>query len=128
MRSLNREVARMQQKFGDYSESLATPALTKVMRDRFHMTEIAQRVQAIRNGKAIEFDMLGHANDRVNEVYLAEIKTKLRQDGIDPDPRAPARLPGILSSPPRQGALRHPGRDRSAGGHAAAGAQERGSI
>ena len=83
MRSLNREVARMQQKFGDYSESLAAPALTEVMRDRFHMTEIARRVQGIRNGKAIEFDMLGHANDRVNEVYIAEIKTKLRQDGID---------------------------------------------
>ncbi len=83
MRSLNREVARMQQKFGDYSESLAAPALTKVMRDRFHMTEIAQRVQALRNGNAIEIDMVGHANDRVNEVYIAEIKTKLRQDGVD---------------------------------------------
>ncbi len=47
------------------------------------MTEIATRARAWLDGNELEFDMLGHANDRLNEAYVAEIKSTLRQDGID---------------------------------------------
>jgi hypothetical protein len=80
---LRREVGRITNKFGDYSESLCQPSLIRTLRERFHMTAIAPRYRAYHNGHAIEVDLLAHANNQINEVYVAEIKTHLRQDGIE---------------------------------------------
>jgi hypothetical protein len=81
--SIDRKVGRIENKFGDYTEALCRPSLAQALRERFHMSEIAPRVLSFRNGDAIELDMLAHANHEINEVYVAEIKTHLRQDGID---------------------------------------------
>ncbi|MCP4662859.1 MAG: hypothetical protein GY856_46295, partial [bacterium] len=81
--SVSRDVGRLHNKFGDYSEALCQPSLTRTLRERFRMSEIAPRVVAFKDGDALELDMLAHANDEINEVYVAEIKTRLRQQGID---------------------------------------------
>ncbi|MCP4660434.1 MAG: DUF3782 domain-containing protein, partial [bacterium] len=80
---VHRDLGRLGNKFGDYTEGLCHPALSRILRERFDMTQVARRVRVDRNGSAIELDMLGHANDRINKAYVAEIKTTLRQDAID---------------------------------------------
>ncbi|MCP4662636.1 MAG: DUF3782 domain-containing protein [bacterium] len=81
--SVSRDIGRFHNKFGDYSETLCQPSLKRTLRERFRMSEIAPRVLAFNNGDTLELDMLAHANDQINEVYGAEIKTRLRQEGID---------------------------------------------
>ncbi len=81
--AIHQDMGRLSRKLGDYAEGLCRPALERILRQRFQMTEIADRVRAWRNGNAIEIDMLGHANDRLNEAYVAEIKSTLRSEGID---------------------------------------------
>ncbi len=81
--AIHQDMGRLSRKLGDYAEGLCRPALGRILRRRFHMTEIAPRVRAWVNGDEIELDMLGHANDRLNKAYVAEIKSTLRQDGIE---------------------------------------------
>jgi len=44
--SVSRDVGRLHNKFGDYSEALCQPSLTRTLRERFRMSEIAPRVVA----------------------------------------------------------------------------------
>ncbi|MCP4660876.1 MAG: DUF3782 domain-containing protein, partial [bacterium] len=55
----------------------------RVMREQFKMTAVSLRQRIWRNGEILEIDLVAHAGDELDEVYLAEIKSTLRQDGID---------------------------------------------
>jgi hypothetical protein len=81
--AIHREIGSLGNKIGDYAEGLCRPALEHILRDHFRMSEVALRVNSRRNGHEIELDMLGHANDRINKAYVAEIKSTLRQEGIE---------------------------------------------
>ncbi len=81
--SFNQQLGRLGNKLGDYTESLFRPSLERTMREQFGMTTILSPLHIRRNGDHLEIDMVGHAEDERREVYLAEIKSQLRQDGID---------------------------------------------
>ncbi len=79
----NRDLGRLGNRFGEYNEALCRPSLIRTLRERFHMTEFAPRMLGYHNGDAVELDLLAHADHRSDEVYVAEIKNRLRQEGID---------------------------------------------
>ncbi len=81
--SFNRELGRLGNKLGGYAESLIRPSLDRVMREHFKMTVITSPQRIRRYGEVLEIDFVAHAGDERDEVYLAEIKSQLRQDGID---------------------------------------------
>ncbi len=79
----SRDLGRLGNRFGDYTEGLCFPALDRILREQFGMTQVGRQVRSNRNGDNLELDMFGHANDRIHQAYVAEIKTSLRQDAID---------------------------------------------
>ncbi len=81
--SFNRELGRLGNRLGDYTESLFRPSLERALREQFGMTTVTYRLSSQRNGETLEIDMVGHAGGQRNEVYLVEIKSRLRQDAID---------------------------------------------
>ncbi len=81
--SFNRELGRLGNKLGGYAESLIRPSLERVMREQFKMTVITSPQRIRLYGEVLEIDFVAHAGDELDEVYLAEIKSRLRQDGID---------------------------------------------
>ena len=81
--SFNLQLGRLGNKLGDYTESLFRPSLERALREQFGMTTIFSPMRLQRNGDTLEIDVVGHAEDERKEVYLAEIKSQLRQDGID---------------------------------------------
>ncbi len=81
--SFNRQLGRLGNKLGDYTESLFRPSLERALREQFGMTTILSPMHLQRNGDTLEIDMVGYAEDERKEVYLAEIKSQLHQDGID---------------------------------------------
>ncbi len=81
--SFNLQLGRLGNKLGDYTESLFRPSLERALREQFGMTTIFSPLHFQRNGDHLEIDMVGYAEDERREVYLAEIKSQLRQDGID---------------------------------------------
>ncbi|MCP4653869.1 MAG: hypothetical protein GY856_00475 [bacterium] len=81
--AIHRELGGIGNTLGGVSEGLCSPAVARIMRDRFHMTQIGYQVESRRNGRSIELDVFGHANDRIHQAYVAEIKTTLDQDAIN---------------------------------------------
>ncbi len=81
--SFNRQLGRLGNKLGDYTESVIRPSLKRALREQFGMTIIRSPLHFQRNGDEIEIDVVGYCEDERNEVYLAEIKSQLRQDGVD---------------------------------------------
>lgn len=80
--SLERRLGEIGNAFGLYTESMFQPSLKRILRERFGMTVIIapQRFQI--NGADYEVDVVGHAGEASDEVYLAEIKSQLDEDGI----------------------------------------------
>ncbi len=83
IRSFNQQLGRLGNKLGDYAESLIRPSLERALGEQFGMTIIHSPMHLRRNGQELEIDVVGYAEDDRKGVYLAEIKSQLRQDGID---------------------------------------------
>jgi len=80
---LGRQLGGLGEKFGGFTEGLALPSMTNLLEERFHMDFVAPRARARRNGNTMEIDVLAYSNSRVNEAYLVEVKSHLRQEGLD---------------------------------------------
>ena len=81
--SLERRLGEIGNAFGVYTESMFRPSLKRILRERFGMTVIIAPQVFQLNGTEYEVDVVGHAGEARDEVYLAEIKSRLREDGID---------------------------------------------
>ena len=80
--SLERRLGDIGNAFGVYTESMFQPSLKRILRERFGMTVIVAPQVFQLNGAEYEVDIVGHAGRASDEVYLAEIKSRLREDGI----------------------------------------------
>ncbi|HEY2738253.1 MAG TPA: DUF3782 domain-containing protein [Thermoanaerobaculia bacterium] len=89
--SLERRLGEIGNALGLYTESMFRPSLKRILRERFGMTVVIapQRFQI--NGADYEIDIVGHAGETSDEVYLVEIKSQLREDGIHRLSRCPPR-------------------------------------
>ena len=80
--SLERRLGEIGNAFGLYTESMFRPSIKRILRERFGMTVIIAPQVFQLNGSEYEVDFVGHAGETSDEVYLAEIKSQLREDGI----------------------------------------------
>jgi hypothetical protein len=56
--------------------------MTKILREQFHMEVISPSVRVSKNGLDAEIDVLAYANSAINEAYVVEVKSHLREEGI----------------------------------------------
>jgi hypothetical protein len=82
IRELRKELGGLGAKFGGFTEGMAYPSMKKILKKRFGMSVVAPNVSATKNGRTMEVDVLAFSNADVNEVYLVEVKSHLREDGI----------------------------------------------
>ena len=83
LREVGRQIGALGEKFGSFTEGMAFPSMRKLLQERFHMDVIAPRVLARRNGRSLELDVLAYSNSQANEVYIVEVKSHLREDGLE---------------------------------------------
>ena len=83
IRELKQQLGGLGEKFGSFTEGMAFPSMRKLLQQRFHMDVISPRVLSRKNGSSMELDVLAYSNSKVNEVYIVEVKSHLRQEGID---------------------------------------------
>ena len=79
---LRKELGGLGAKFGGFTEGMAFPSMQKILRERFGMNVISVRNIARQNGRSMEIDVLAFSNADVNEVYVVEVKSLLREEGI----------------------------------------------
>jgi len=82
LKELGRQLGGLGDKFGSFTEGMAYPSMRKLLEERFGMNVIAPRVLARRNGHHLELDVLAYSNGDRDEVYIVEIKSHLREDGL----------------------------------------------
>ena len=82
IRELGRQLGGLGEKFGGFTEGMALPSMTKILKERFHVTFVAPRARSWKNGRAMEVDVLAYSNAGTNEVYVVEVKSHLREEGF----------------------------------------------
>ncbi len=81
--TIHRDIGALSNAFGLYTESMFQPSLKRILRERFGMTVITAPQKFWIDDDGYEIDIVGHAMDKSDEVYLVEIKSQLREDGIE---------------------------------------------
>ena len=82
IKELGKQIGGLGRKFGSFTEGLALPSMEHILRKRFKLEVISPSVRAEKGGKNFEIDVLAYANSSVNEVYVVEVKSHLREEGI----------------------------------------------
>ena len=82
IKELGKQIGGLGAKFGSYTEGLALPSMQHILQDKFHMEIISPSVRVKKDGKEMEIDVLAYANSTINEVYVVEVKSHLREEGI----------------------------------------------
>src|SRR5947209_17774453 len=83
IRELGKQLGGLGQKFGGFTEGMAFPSMKKILTERFHMTDIGPWRTSHKNCGTMEIDVLAHANGKVDEVYVVEVKRTLREEGSE---------------------------------------------
>lgn len=79
---LGKQIGGLGRKFGSFTEGLALPSMQKILQNKFKMETISPSVRVKKDGQEIEVDVLAYANSTINEVYIVEVKSHLREEGI----------------------------------------------
>ena len=82
IKELGQQIGGLGKKFGSFTEGLALPSMTKILRERFNMEVISPSVRVSKKGINAEIDVLAYANSAINEVYVVEVKSHLREEAI----------------------------------------------
>lgn len=82
-REVWRQIAALGDKFGGFAEGMALPSMERRLRERFGTTAFDARLRRRHGSEEIEVDALAHAGGETNIACVVEVKSRLRQDGID---------------------------------------------
>lgn len=82
IKRLGVQIGGLGAKFGGFTEGMAFPSMKRILEERFGMSVISANVRSRKNGKAMELDVLAYSNTDVNEVYIVEVKSHLRKEGL----------------------------------------------
>lgn len=83
LKELGKQIGGLGEKFGGFTEGMAFPSMTKILSEQFGMEVITPRVKARKDGDTLELDVLAYANSTRNEVYVVEVKSHLRPEGLE---------------------------------------------
>ena len=81
-KQLSKQLGELGNKFGSFTEGLAWPALHKLLIEQFKLDTVGPRVIKHLNGRTLELDVLAYANGEINAVYVVEVKSHLRAEGV----------------------------------------------
>jgi hypothetical protein len=72
-------IGEMGNKWGTYTEGLAAPAVARVLQEEFGADTIIEHPTVHLGSENQEFDVIGIANGKKNQIILAEIKSRLTE-------------------------------------------------
>jgi len=83
LRELGKQIGGLGDKFGSFTEGMALPSMQKILEDRFGATHVMPRARVRRNGRSLEVDVLAYSNTDRNEAIVVEVKSHLREEGLE---------------------------------------------
>ena len=83
LKELGKQIGGLGEKFGSFTEGLALPSMSKILSERFGMEVVSPSVRVSKQGQHMEIDVLAYANSEVNEAYVVEVKSHVREEAIE---------------------------------------------
>ena len=81
---LGRHIGGLHNKFGSYVEALAFPSIEKVLSHKFGTDSFSTRCKRRnKQGGLMEVDAIAYSHSEANQVFMIEIKSLLKQDGLE---------------------------------------------
>ncbi len=77
LKELGRQIDRIGNKFGSYTENIAMPSARNILSKKFKMDHFASNALITKNGETVELDGLAYANSDINKIFVIEIKSKI---------------------------------------------------
>ena len=81
-KKLRQQIGGLGNKFGSFTEGMAFPSMSKILRKKFGMEFIGTRVTRSNNGKKLELDILAYANSKLNTAIIVEVKSHARPEDL----------------------------------------------
>ena len=79
----DKQIGGLGNKFGDYTEAMARPAIRRILEERFHAHYLGPvRFKSTHEVEAVEVDAWGLSRNGTGTAYLVEIKSKFRDEHI----------------------------------------------
>jgi hypothetical protein len=78
----DKQLGELGNRFGGFTEGMALPSVREILYDRFKVDAVVADARARRNGRSIQIDAIGITNGDANAVYLIDIKSRLREEGL----------------------------------------------
>ncbi len=79
----DKQIGGLGNKFGDYTEAMARPAIRRILEERFHAHYLGPvRFKSTNEVEAVEVDAWGLSRNGTGTAYLVEIKSKFRDEHI----------------------------------------------
>ena len=87
IKELGIQIGGLGEKFGSFTEGMAFPSMRQILEQRFHADVIGTRmigrnIDPNNGGHRLELDVIAYANRGLDEVYVVEVKSHLREDGL----------------------------------------------
>ena len=80
----DKQIGGLGNKFGDYTEAMARPAIRRILEERFHAHYLGPvRFKSTDEVEAVEVDAWGLSRNGTGTAYLVEIKSKFRDEHIE---------------------------------------------
>ena len=83
IQELGKQIGGLGEKFGGFTEGMAFPSMKKILQERFGMNVVSPNVSVRKNGRSMELDVLALSNADINEIYVVEVKSHLKEDGLE---------------------------------------------
>ena len=82
LKELGKQLGGLGDKFGSFTEGMALPSMTRLLEEQFGLDNIAPRYKVKKKGKTLEIDVFGFSNTDRNVAVAVEIKSHLREEGL----------------------------------------------
>jgi len=82
LKELGKQIGGLGNKFGGFTEGMAFPSMRRILRERFNMEYFSPNVEVHKNGESMELDVLSYSNENIKEVYIVEVKSRLKEEHI----------------------------------------------
>ncbi len=83
LKALRDNIGGLSNKFGSFTEALASPSLERLLTETFGMEFVDLDVRRRRGSRRTQIDALAHSNTGRDAVYVVEVKSRLKDEGVD---------------------------------------------
>lgn len=83
IKEIGKQIGGLNNSIGEYTENFLKQSIETLLKESFAVEVVTHDLKAKKDDKNMQIDAIGYSNSTRNELYLVELKTKLRNEDIE---------------------------------------------